>query len=148
MPQLSDDRLKNEFDDEQKGQQTKKHQSSSSNDEDAREAERVKMQKENEQVEKEKVERERAQMQNVIADRFNRLLKQERIQTQKEQQERNQKDKERDIKIGEGWAKVSKNQAKSFKSDLVEVQFKWVERAQKVCIEVRLFFGGEILRMA
>ena len=144
MPQLSDDRLKNEFDDEQKGQSTKKHHSPS--DEETKEAKRVKKQKDNEKErEKEKVERERAKNQNIIADQFKRLLEQERIQKQKEQQERNQKDKERDMKNVGGWAKVSNDQAKSFRSDLVEVQFKWVERAQKVCIEVRLFFGGEVL---
>ena len=149
---MFDDRLKNEFEfepePEQKVQQTKKHQSSSSNDEDAREAEEDKKRKENERMEKEKLERERANMQNAIDDRFNRLLKQERIQTQKEQQERNQKDKdnERNMKIVEGWAKASKDQGKSL--SLVEVQFTWEKTAQKVCIEVRLFFGVEILRIA
>ena len=139
MSQLSnDDRFGNKFGAEQKGLPTKKHQSPS--DKEAIETEEVKKQKENERMEKEKVERERAKRQNAIDDRFKRLLEQERIQKQKEQQERNQKDKERDMKIVEGWAKVSKDQAKSFKSDLVKVQFKWVERAQKVCIEVRLFF--------
>ena len=139
MSQLSNDRFGNKFEAEQKGLPTKKHQSSS--DEEAREAEEVKKQKENERMEKEKVERERAKRQNIIDDRFKRLLEQEQIQKQKKQQERNQKDKERNMKIVEGWAKASKDQGKSLSRNLVDVQFTWEKTAQKVWIKV-CFLGS------
>ena len=107
-----------------------------------REAERLKRQKDKEELEeKEKAERKRAQMQNANRELINvRPRKSTRIRNETDQEKCDQTEEKGNGKIIEEGAKVSNDQTKSISSDLIKVHFNWEERAQKVCIEVRLFF--------
>ena len=113
-------------------------------DEIVKEAERLKRQKdEEEREEKEKAERERAQMQNANREAIKmivRPIKSKRIRKETDQEKCDQNEEKGNEKIIEEGKKVSNDQTKSISNDLVNVHFKWEERAQRVCIEVRLFF--------